>query len=193
MAEIYGHRWTSAYGENPGPDGPAGTWAKGLAGIGTAQVAAGLEACLASSDPWPPTLPQFRAMCLGIPSFAEVRLDNGPAKAPFTRLVWQYVDGYALRQASSERADRMLRDGYELAREYVMRGGELPPPAAGELEQERRVIDVAAPDVAAAHLEEIRKTLGMSRTEAEAMGANGLRAASWDAPCGKDAAAGPDA
>ena len=43
-----------------------------IAGAGAAwrsgpQLAAGLSACIASADPWPPTLPDFRARCLGIP------------------------------------------------------------------------------------------------------------------------------
>ena len=32
MAEIYGHRWTSSYGDSPDEAG-GGTWAKGLAGV----------------------------------------------------------------------------------------------------------------------------------------------------------------
>ena len=40
MAEIYGHRWTSSYGDSE--SGAARTWAKGLAGVSPAQLAAGL-------------------------------------------------------------------------------------------------------------------------------------------------------
>ncbi len=137
MAEIYGHRWTSAYGDDSGPDGAAGTWAKGLAGVTMKQVADGLKACVVSSDPWPPTLPEFRAMCLGVPSFPSVRVDSEKA-SPFTQLVWQNLDGYLYRQASSERADKMLRDAYELAREHVMNGGELPSQSAGQIQQEEK-------------------------------------------------------
>ena len=60
MAEIYGHRWTSSYGDSE--SGAARTWAKGLAGVSPAQLAAA----------------------------------------------------------------RMVRDAYEQAREFVMRGGQLP-------------------------------------------------------------------
>lgn len=132
MTEIYGHKWVSAYGESSDVEGAAGTWAKGLSGVSPQQVADGLRACVASSDPWPPTLPEFRAMCLGVPSFPAVRMDTAKVQ-PFTRLVWQNLDGYLYRQSSSDRADRMLRDAYELAREHVMRGGELPEPSAGEI------------------------------------------------------------
>jgi hypothetical protein len=136
MAEIYGHKWVSAYGDSSDADGAAGTWAKGLAGITPQQVAEGLKACVVSSDPWPPTLPEFRAMCLGIPSFPAVSMDVAKVQ-PFTRLVWAHMDGHLFRMAPAEKASRMLRDAYELAREHVMRGGELPEPSAGEIEADK--------------------------------------------------------
>lgn len=124
MADVYGHRWVSSYGADPAK-GAGATWAKGLAGLTPRQIGQGLDACIASADAWPPTLPEFRAMCLGIPTLAAVRLDRDKA-TPFARLVWQHLDGYRMRQASADAADRMLREAYELAREHVMRGGALP-------------------------------------------------------------------
>lgn len=59
MAMIYGHRWTSSYG-----DKDDGTWLAGLADVAPEQIGAGLEKCRTNGQPWPPTLPEFRAMCL---------------------------------------------------------------------------------------------------------------------------------
>lgn len=132
MAEIYGHRWTAAYGEDP-DTGAGATWAKGLAGVEPRQLASGLAASIASADPWPPTLPEFRARCLGIPPMSAVRMDATKVE-PFTRLVWQFLDGYRYKQASAEKADRLLREAYELARVHVMRGGALPESAVAEIE-----------------------------------------------------------
>lgn len=157
MAEIYGHRWTTAYGDDP-ELGAGDTWAKGLAGVTPGQLAEGLKASIASADPWPPTLPDFRARCLGIPPLASVRLDAGKASS-FTRLVWQNLDGHRYRQASADQADRLLREAYDLAREHVMRGGRLPEPAAGEIEQEERPFVPADPAKAAAAIEEIKREL----------------------------------
>lgn len=211
MAEIYGHRWTAAYGEETGPDGAAGTWAKGLAGVTPAQLAIGLSACIASSDPWPPTLPDFRAKCLGIPAFAAVRLDADRA-TPFTRLVWQFLDGHRYRTSPADKADRLLHEAYELAREHVMRGGELPEDAAGEIGHEKPKVNVASPESVAEHLERIRQELRLSRDEADVLGEEGLRKAAGEdvepvdkeaierdlaehyaRVSGKDAACGPDA
>lgn len=137
MAEIYGHKWTSAYGDNPN-EGAAQTWAKGLAGLRSQQLADGLKACLASADPWPPTLPEFRSMCLGIPSLARVRIEiRGRDFTPFTRAVWANLDGYLFKQAAADKSDRMLRDAYELTREEVMRGQPLPEPSVAITEEVR--------------------------------------------------------
>lgn len=134
MAEIYGHRWTSAFGENP-DQGAALTWAKGLAGIAPAQLAEGLVSCLASADPWPPTLPEFRARCLGVPALAQVQMElRSPGeRSAFSILVWSCIDSHRYRHASIDKTERMIRDAYEIARERVMRGERLPTVPAGTL------------------------------------------------------------
>lgn len=61
MTRMYGHRWTSNYGERDD-----GTWARGLRGITAEQLGKGIQRILepsATADGWPPTLPEFRAMC----------------------------------------------------------------------------------------------------------------------------------
>jgi hypothetical protein len=59
MAKIFGHRWVSSYGEMDD-----GSWLAGLHDVTVEQVKVGLERLRVSEEPWPPTLPQFRAMCL---------------------------------------------------------------------------------------------------------------------------------
>lgn len=63
MAAMYGHKWTSSYGVEDD-----GTWRKGLSGLTTAQIGAGLVKCLErkpiDGSDWPPTLAEFRALCL---------------------------------------------------------------------------------------------------------------------------------
>ena len=161
MAEIYGHRWTSSYGDEADEAGTAGTWAKGLAGITPQQLAAGLKASIASADPWPPTLPEFRARCLGIPPLAQVRLEiRGEARSRFTLQVWHCLDGHRFGQVSADVADRMLRDAYELAREFVMAGGVLPEKPVA-LTQEKREPTPATPEQRAAHIARTRAVLGI--------------------------------
>lgn len=59
MAAIYGHKWVSSYGADDSDD----TWLRGLGDIAPQEVADGLSACIERADPWPPTLPEFRALC----------------------------------------------------------------------------------------------------------------------------------
>lgn len=141
MVAMYGHAWNSVHGVSPQDDGgkltvDGDTWAKALAGVTGQQMAAGLAACLAEGAEFPPSAPRFRGMCLGIPSFASVRMDRDKAE-PFTRLVWASMDGYLYRHAAADRADKMLRDAYELAREHVMAGGDLPQESAGRIEHKQ--------------------------------------------------------
>lgn len=140
MAGIYGHRWNSAFGDAPEDAGgdltiAGDTWKRGLLGVTETQIGVGITACIASAEPWPPTLPEFRALCLGVPSIGEVRalVSKRSGASPFIRLVWQHIDGWNFARADQHAADRMLRDAYEIAREHVMRGGELPADPAGEL------------------------------------------------------------
>ncbi len=59
MTEIYGHKWTSHYGEADSE----GTWAKGLADMSGQELKTGFIACLHNGEAWPPSLPEFRVMC----------------------------------------------------------------------------------------------------------------------------------
>ena len=69
MAHIYGHKWTSAHGESGIEKNEltevARTWATGLRGVTGEQIAVGLRACIDRLDDWPPTLPEFKRLCLG--------------------------------------------------------------------------------------------------------------------------------
>jgi hypothetical protein len=168
MAAIYGHRWTSAYGERCDSDDgmltiPGDTWRRGLSGVSEQRVGAGLDACVICADPWPPTLPQFRAMCFGIPSLAQVRLvfSGGAESTSFTRQMWQHVDAYRMKQADADKAERMLRDAYEITRERVMAMGELPaePVAAITREEAKSTPTPADPATAKAHIDRIAEML----------------------------------
>lgn len=136
MAAMYGHTWTSAYGDNPSGLA-ADTWATALSGLSADQLANGLRACVAEGGEFPPSAPRFRGMCFGIPSFEAVNhelLTAGANRGRFAALVWSHIDGYAHRHARAEDAKRMRQHAYELAREQVMRGEPLPPAPAAELD-----------------------------------------------------------
>lgn len=180
----FGPKWTKRAGELPIDDEGAltiagGVWARGLAGLARAAVLGALERH-ARVSAWPAELSELRALCLGVPSLAEVRLillRDEAKKPPFVRLVFEHLDFYNWRMADQRNADRMLADAYATARDHVLLGGALPLPATGELESpEKRKPSPASPEVAQWHINEIRTTLGVPPPLT-----------------GKDAAAGPDA
>lgn len=68
MNHIYGHKWASAYGElatreNGELTETASSWARGLMGLQGAELAHGLEMCVDRGETWPPSLPEFKALC----------------------------------------------------------------------------------------------------------------------------------
>lgn len=144
------------------PRGPAGrAWATALAGMSREQIDAGLEACRHRADGWPPALGEFQAMCLGVPSLARVEIEISRAapenRLPFTLLVWQLLDVHAYRIAPAKESRRLLAEAYELAREHVMRGGELPQQPTAALAQEKREPWTPPPaEVREATLERVR-------------------------------------
>lgn len=60
MLGLFGQKWVSNYGMDPDPDN---IWASCLKGIAPDQIRYGLNKVSESGLEWPPSAPQFRAMC----------------------------------------------------------------------------------------------------------------------------------
>lgn len=60
MGEIYGHKWSSQYGQSRSA---MDTWQRGLKDLTRDELGTGLRALLSRADPWPPSLPEFRQLC----------------------------------------------------------------------------------------------------------------------------------
>jgi hypothetical protein len=58
MQRIYGYRWSSQYGE-----ADDGTWSAGLREFSETEIFVAIQACVDSTEKWPPGLPEFRALC----------------------------------------------------------------------------------------------------------------------------------
>jgi len=172
MVSIYGHRWVTNFGDTAEhPDGSltdaGAVWSFGLAGLDAKQVDVGITSALMGAYRWPPTLPEFRALALGIPTLARVQLViNKPDLqtdeiAAFCRLMWRFLDAHRLARADIAKATRMIADAYDYALEYRMNLGELPPaPVAAITQQPERPVR-ASVETAEAHAKRIRELLGM--------------------------------
>lgn len=128
MTATYGHRWTSTHGDDFA-GGSGQLWAQHLAGLTRREIERGLNTTTSGGEPWPPTLPEFRAACLGVLPMPVVNLErSGPAEEqqPFTILVGQKIDSTAWRMADPDQRRRQLHEAYEMAKAHVLAGGALP-------------------------------------------------------------------
>lgn len=162
MAARYGHAWVSQYGA--APDGAVGAeWRETLGALTREHIDAGFSADAERAADWPPSSAAFRRGCLGIPTLAQVRAEcrpGCPAISRFTRGVMARVDGFALRQATVERGDRLLAEAYELTVAAVMRGESLPEEPIAALTHEVEARDRHySPEVAAQHLADLEREM----------------------------------
>lgn len=171
MAARYGHTWTSQYVR--GPDAAMAIamaeWGETLRGLTAEQIQRGLDADMQRGDEWPPSSAHFRALCFGIPSFAAMRYEMTHAevsRTPFGLLCWKFVDPFLMRQADQREAHRIARDAYELAKDHVLRGGELPEVHEALARPDVPERRTASPEVAKRHLDEILSNLDASAQDA---------------------------
>jgi hypothetical protein len=115
MVQIYGHRWLSAYGdatEEGVMSETAKTWQKALRGVTYEQIARGLAKCLESGNSWPPSLPEFRALCLG--NYTEQPKQNAAAyRAPECLKLVRPKGNSEVARAHLQAMRRMLGRGAE--------------------------------------------------------------------------------
>lgn len=138
MTSAFGHRWTSAHGDNFA-ETSGRIWALELAGIGQRGLQRGLEQAVRCE--WPPVLAEFKAMCLGVLPLATVKLQReGKAsdQHPFTILVGRFIAYHEWRMADPTRQERMLQQAWDQAREHLLAGGKMPEytPASQQLTAE---------------------------------------------------------
>jgi hypothetical protein len=168
MAAIFGHSWTSAYGDTP--EGLTGDmWAKTLSGVTPEQLARGLHETIMLASDYPPSAGRFRALCFGIPSIALVkRIMKKRELDAFVALVHQHLDTYAFTRADQRTADRMLAEAYETASDHVMRGGALPDIDAQQLEAPKgRPSKIASEETVKRNMDVIMRTLSEADAKAE--------------------------
>lgn len=60
MTRIYGRKWSSI------AESDDGTWLQGLRGITPENLSKGLGGIINSGNAWPPSLPEFKRMCVGV-------------------------------------------------------------------------------------------------------------------------------
>jgi len=126
MSAIYGNRWISGYGAQPNTLAVQ-WWSEGLKGINENQIKTAIQACLKLDDEWPPSLPQFRKLCLAIPAFSCIKEEMRQADySAFTRFVMGFLDHWQYRNADQYHAEKLLKQAYDLAVHHRLNGAPLP-------------------------------------------------------------------
>jgi len=145
MTGMFGEVWTRQFGVVDDGD----VWLHGLRGLDADAIAHGVEVVMSSGLRYPPSLPAFRRMCLGVPSIERARalLFDG---SDFSRLLWSYIDSWAYDRATEEVADRMVRAAYVEAVRHLDGGGSPPEPPAASLIHLPPLRDPNAPRMSAA-------------------------------------------
>lgn len=113
MAEMYGHRWTGSVGVSADQDH---AWASVLGGLNGQQIANGLGQLVERADDWPPSAPEFRAMCLHVPGLPSAvaawhQALEGRYQHEAVKVAARLTGTYELRQARL--ADHALQRIFE--------------------------------------------------------------------------------
>lgn len=174
MTAMFAEQFSGRYGAMPyhprgsaqeGTYTPAGReWAEALVGIPASMIGEALTRVRDGGYKFPPNLSEFKALCYDFPSVESVKdylLGRGVDPTPFALAVARKIDRWEFRQADMIRADRLLRNAYEVVRMETMRGEPLPqvPTAIAHEKKER---EPAKPETVAAAMDVIKKALRLS-------------------------------
>jgi hypothetical protein len=150
LTQMYGHRWTSAYGDHD----VEGIWLRVLQDLNPRQLAAGLDALVRNGEAWPPTAPEFRALCesaslraYGLPepdqAFNEVVHNaHRPTEAkwshPAVYIAGRETGWFDIRHAyPGDKWDERFYRAYQILCRRVMAGEEVDAEIAASLEDTR--------------------------------------------------------
>ena len=175
MTSMYGHKWTSVHGL----DDADGIWSKVLGGITGAQIAKGMQQCLDQGMKWPPSAPEFRAMCdcvpadYGLPSedqaFKEACRNAHPAMAGIAN--WSHdavyhaaheTGFYNLNTLKYQDSSKLFARNYAIAVRMVMAGEKL---RTMPLALPSKVDARSTPEVGQSALEKLKRQLRGSTDE----------------------------
>mgnify|MGYP003600549650 CR=1 FL=1 len=133
MTETYGHRWTSNFGVSADQNH---AWAKHLSGLTGLQIANGLNALSGMGLAWPPSAPEFRAMCLqvpGLPSEAQAwdEARSGKYSHKAVKIAAEATSTFDLHTGKNN--DKALRQRFERNYAIVMRRAQTGQPLEGRI------------------------------------------------------------
>ena len=179
MTEMYGHRWTGSFGVTADQ---SHAWAATLGGLTGQQIAIGLGALAVTQDPqlkkWPPSAPEFRAMCenrtpeaFGLPAeeaaYREACRNAHPCMAGITKWAHEVVyhaatetGFYNLNTLRTPDSRKLFGRNYAIACRMFMNG---EPLKSMPLALPETVAASITPEVGNSALAKLREQLGGRR------------------------------
>src|SRR5690606_36770232 len=133
MTEMYGNRWTGSVGVSAGQEHAGATV---LGGVNGAQIANGLGQLVERADDWPPSAPEFRAMCLHVPGLPSAvaawhQALEGRYQHEAVKVAAKLTGTYVLRKARLN--DRALQQVCDSNYQIVCRRLQNGEPRDGEI------------------------------------------------------------
>lgn len=135
MTEMYGHRWTSSFGESADPEH---SWATVLAGLDKFQLAAGMSALVERGNEfdWPPPANVFRVLCLQVPGFpsegqAWIEALAGKYSHDAVRVAAEQTGFFELR--TTKPSNKLVRQHFERNYAIVLRRAQNAQPLDGKI------------------------------------------------------------
>lgn len=135
MAEMYGHRWTSSFGELADPNH---SWATVLAGLDKFQLANGMNALVERGQEfdWPPPANVFRSLCVQVigmpdPGQAWIEALAGKYTHDAVKIAAEATGTFELRSAKT--TNKPLRQQFERNYAIVQRRAQTGQPLEGRI------------------------------------------------------------
>lgn len=116
MGQLYGHHWTSAHGEHDADN----TWLKILQGVTPQMIGKALRQCAEHYKTWPPTLMEFRELCLGLPKkeiAKTLAISGEPTDDPFILEMRKAIGSWNLSHCTYAELDRLANLAFVKASE----------------------------------------------------------------------------
>ena len=117
MAAVYGRKWTVNFDDSDAMRMAMAVWQDGLCDLRDGHFEVGRNACIHRRKDWPPSLPEFRRLCLGLPDAATaiaaaLREDW---THPVARHFLSLISSWDRQHWSTEKLERAYRDNLETA------------------------------------------------------------------------------
>ena len=118
FAQLYGRKWIVDHSDHDVDN----IWLKALQNLTPEMIARGLQGCIEHNKTWPPTLMEFRDLCLGLPSKSlviQLTIENKPSNDPFVIKMRSVIGSWNLSHCTYAELERQADSAYHQVTQQV--------------------------------------------------------------------------